>query len=661
MAKKKGIINKLKRKLYNVNVQYEGWLKTEAFKIYEPYIDGRYYSSNIENQSRFSADISRRKDIVIENILNKNHYTFDNALFIINPFGYSPLSGLLVFKTDTPCKVKYTVRGMRGAKDYTNCDETLTDRHQVPVLGMYDGAINFIKYTLVGKDGNDICSNSIRIKLPRTGPLLRNCLTINRYKPSSLPFLMATGGYSGVNYAFDNNGNIRWYLTAPVHPYGVHMLSNGHMLVPDKRMRRPNYGNAHSVIAYEMDFLGRVHRNIYHQSGFHHWTCSKENDGNMLVATSTRYDTYMENSVDELDKDTCEVLRSVSANDIFDSTYVTRYDWAHINSFEYIPEEDAIIASYRNIHTIAKIDMQTKEILWILANPVFYKNTAQAEKVLRPEADIKWFFQQHGVKILDRVNTKNIKKIQIAIFDNHTTNRRPVDYFDGAQKSNITVFTIDETDMSVKMDKFIPVPLSITRSNVEFCKENNTIYGMCANIKDEETNCRAKIIGYDYDTNECVTDISCNNDFFIAKFIDFDLGSVQSSLIEDKPLCAGSLYPPVPAESLPENFNKETYLPEEYHKHIHFSISGNILQILCKDHTVPRIFLYNEDCTYIQHFDDTTQLTKIFKEHVYTISVPLYSIAKGRYQVGIEYTVTTDDSTESKNLLYNTRYWIEIK
>ena len=68
----------------------------------------------------------------------------------------------------------------------------------------------------------------------------------------------------------------------------------------------------------------------------------------------------------------CKIIRTINANNIFDSTYVTRYDWAHINAFEYIPGEDAIIASYRNIHTIAKIDLNTQEIIWLLANPDFY-------------------------------------------------------------------------------------------------------------------------------------------------------------------------------------------------------------------------------------------------------------------------------------------------
>ncbi len=651
MASKKRLLSKLKRLLYNVNVQYTDWLKNEALKLHEPYLDGRNYSSNIEHQLKLPVDISRRKDTVIENILNKKYYTFDNALFIINPFGCSPLSGLFIFNTEKPCKVKYTIKGKRGSDNYTNCDETWTNRHKVPVLGMYDGGITHITFYLIDKNNNEIQETTIRIKLPRTGPVLRNAISIKKYEKTPVPFLMATGGYSGTNYAFDSNGNIRWYLTTPVHPYGVHVLSNRHLLVPDKRMRRPNYGNAHSVIAYEMDFLGRIYRNIYHQSGFHHWAVSREDNGNLLIATSSRYDTYMENSVDEMDKDTGKIIRTINANNIFDSTYVTRYDWAHINAFEYIPGEDAIIASYRNIHTIAKIDLNTQEIIWLLANPDFYKGTEQEAKVLAPAPGVKWFFQQHGVKILEHINTGNEKKIKITLFDNHTANRRPVNYFDDVKKSNIMVFTINEKEMSVEMNQCITVPLSITRSNVEFDKTTNSIYAMCANIKDEEVDSRAKILGYNYNTGECITDISLNNDFFVAKFLDFNLQSVQNTCNEDYPLYIGELYMPVKEKEIPEDYNEGNYLPDEIKKKLNFTLTGNILQISCKDHSLPKIFLYNKDNIYVQYFNDTEQLTKIFKEHIYTISVPLQGIDKGKYQAGIEYI-----DNDSNICLYNTGY-----
>lgn len=93
----------------------------------------------------------------------------------------------------------------------------------------------------------------------------------------------------------------------------------------------------------------------------------------------------------EIDPETGNVLRSINVNDLFDKTYVTRSDWAHINAFAYIPEEDCVIVSMRNIHTIAKISLKDNELIWIIANPRFYKKTEQKDKVLKPAGHIDWF------------------------------------------------------------------------------------------------------------------------------------------------------------------------------------------------------------------------------------------------------------------------------
>lgn len=165
-----------------------------------------------------------------------------------------------------------------------------------------------------------------------------------------------------------------------------------------------------------------------------------------------------------------------------------------------------------------------------------------------------------------------------------------------------------------------------------------------------------QILGYNYSTGECITDISLNNDFFVAKFLDFNLKSVQSTCMENSPLYIGRLYMPVKEKEIPEGYNEEIGLPDDIKKKLNFALTGNILQISCKDHTVPKIFLYNKDNIYVQYFNDTEQLTKIFKEHIYTISIPLQEINKGKYQTGIEYI-----DNDSNICLYNTGYWIEIK
>ena len=214
----------------------------------------------------------------------------------------------------------------------------------------------------------------------------------------------------------------------------------------------------------------------------------------------------------EIDPETGNVLRSINVNDLFDKTYVTRSDWAHINAFAYIPEEDCVIVSMRNIHTIAKISLKSNELIWIIANPEFYKKTEQKDKVLKPDGHIDWFFQQHAVSILECDSTAHTYKI--ILFDNHTANRRPVKYFDKVEKSNVLILNIDEKSGKVSQEKRIPTSLSITRSNAFVTDKGDYIFAMCGNLKEQIDGYRAKIYKYDYKSGECVNEILCKKDFF---------------------------------------------------------------------------------------------------------------------------------------------------
>ena len=199
-------------------------------------------------------------------------------------------------------------------------------------------------------------------------------------------------------------------------------------------MRIPAYGNAHTVITHEMDMLGRVYCTYHQKKGMHHWAIEKEPGGNILGLSSSMHDTYMENAIVEIDRKTGETIYELSMNDLFDDTYKTRNDWAHINSIDYIPEEGTVVISMRNVHTIAKIHLEKREIVWLIAKPKFYKGTNVEDKVLKPVGEHNWFFQQHGIQIVHDETDNDPYTLRLMLFDNHTANRRPVKWFDGEEK-----------------------------------------------------------------------------------------------------------------------------------------------------------------------------------------------------------------------------------
>ena len=644
---KKSIRERVKKALYHTYTGQEGWLRKEAKKLEIPQ---DYYKKAYEtnmNVVEAGVSICHKKDLVIEQILESKEYDFDNSLFILNPYWHAPLTGILLFVTQKACKVQYCVKGKKGAKDYVVCDEILTKRHRVPIVGLYPKCLNQVEVTLLDAEGEKIATKTLKIKTADLPDRLRNNVNVTQDKGEAYwDFLYVTGGNGGT-YTLDEKGNIRHYLRKVSQPYGVFLLDEGKVFFPERHYRRPNRGNCHSVVAHEMDMLGRIHKTICHKQGYHHWGTYKETDGNLLLASSSIDNGYMENIIDELDRETGKVLRTIDMNQLYDKTYITRYDWAHINAFEYLPKEDAIIVCMRNIHTIAKISMARNEIEWMIANPDFYEKTEQRDKVLKPVGDVEWFFQQHGVKVLS--NDGNGKYV-IMLFDNHVINRRPVDYFDGKKESYVVLYEVDENDYKVKMLKRVSLPLAITRSNGDCDLEKRRIIGACANFVPLLDDYAGKIFEYDYDTDKCIKEFSMRNNYFAVHPIQFNIEALSAPMTQDKKeLIIGDLYGTKEIEKLPEDVKNAKFMSQAELNEFRFRIMENVLHVFAKDHDLEKVYFYNNETVYLQDYTDTVQTMEVFKNQSYYLSIPLDGLKQGKYNIAIQYMGNR----------FKTDYWIQ--
>ena len=605
-----------------------------------------HYETNLPTRTPLAV-MCQKKEWMIEQILDSKTYTFPKILLILNPFYLAPLSAMLIFNTKSPCKVQYTIKGRNGSPDFTNVDENFSTRHRTAVVGLFENCYNPVTITLLDQANKPISTKKIRIKTREIqNHHIHGCVEVTNSSQSMLgEFKLVSGGQRGGVYAFDTNGNIRFALTKRPQSYGVYLLNSGKFLFPEPDMRMPAFGNAHTVITHEMDFLGRVSHTYYDERGYHHWAIEKENDGNILSLSSSVSDTYMENTVVEINRFTGERVWEINVNDLFDNTYKTRNDWAHINAVDYISSENAVLISMRNIHTIAKIKIDTKEIVWILSNPDFYSKTTMKDKVLTPVGDIDWFFQQHAVKIVTENHHHQDSKLQIMLFDNHTANRRPVPWFDGKQESNVLFYTIDEKKKTVSMDNRFPVPLSITRSNIEYIPEKNVVTAMCGNLKPHINDFSGKIIEFDYTTKECLNEFSFHTDFFSAHTITFPITALSTPLSDKHSIFRGQLKSPEKISILPEDVKHAETMPENVSQNLIFLLCGDLLQIKAVDHNLEKIYVYNEKERFLMDFTDTTQPLKVFKKQKYYVSLPLHDLPNGNYQIAVQYLSKTYDTS----------------
>ena len=75
--------------------------------------------------------------------------TLDNPKVLLNPFGRAPLFALIVFHSETPCHVSYTVHGHQEENSFSRTLTEETTVHVVPVFGLYAGEANQITVSLL--------------------------------------------------------------------------------------------------------------------------------------------------------------------------------------------------------------------------------------------------------------------------------------------------------------------------------------------------------------------------------------------------------------------------------------------------------------------------------------------------------------------------------
>ena len=70
-------------------------------------------------------------------------------------------------------------------------------------------------------------------------------------------------------------------------------------------------------------------------------------------------------------------------------------DWSHSNALAYNPADDSVIMSLRHQDALAKIDLATGDLIWLLGTADNW-NEPWSSKRLQPTGEIEWQYHQHG-------------------------------------------------------------------------------------------------------------------------------------------------------------------------------------------------------------------------------------------------------------------------
>ncbi|EDP8644155.1 arylsulfatase [Salmonella bongori] len=407
--------------------------------------------------------------------------TVQNALIILNPFTTAPLSAWAgIWSAGTR---RLTLRIEDVAQTALPVVQNVTlaaGANLLPVLGLVADTDNRLT---IQEDGVALASYIITTQpLPATdsAEVQLGFPVISVTQPATEVGRMAPGCYfithfDRYNYALDQNGTVRWYVTQDFPSYNLVRLDNGHFLATSEA--KNTY-----LDMYEFDMMGRLHTFYVLDNQFHHsiWQW----DSSTIVApseyTAGRPDNLNtnEDGVSVVDLSTGLETAYYDLTMVLDVTRPSRpsgtapgedpdvQDWLHINQSYVNDTNNLLVASGRHQSAVFGVDLETQALRFILSTHDAWSQTYQPYLLTPVDAegnplydfsrqeDIDaanrdfWTWGQHNV-----VEIANGKPgiVEFMVFDNGNFRSRddsksllPPDNF-----SRIVHFVIDLNTMTV--------------------------------------------------------------------------------------------------------------------------------------------------------------------------------------------------------------------
>ncbi len=592
-----------------------------SFQMEDSYADK--IDTTITKESSM-VDTSWQIDQQIEAEVQSGAYTFEEPEVIMDPYQISPLTGVAVFQTDEEYRVRVTVKGKTKEADITGVT-VKAKGHRVPIIGLYPKTENSVKLELL--DDNDQTIKEMELKVQTDGlpEEMDDMVSVEKSSGESAYGLTIISG-QGVYYpfAYDVNGDIRWYLNHRTSTYGVFQLSNGNYIMQD------NYGYVSSVtksfpaVLYEMDYLGRAVQMYLVPHGTHHEIIEKEPDGNLLILTSTLQD-HVDDKIIELDRKSGEIVNSLEMTELFGNDYTRdNIDWVHLNTVSYQAEDDTILISPRNLNSGVKLNWTTHEIVWILANPEVFKGTKYEKYVLTPDSDFLWHYRQHTVYQIDTDLDGNPDTVEITMFDNH---RNPeADYYDHEKGSFVTVYAVNEKEKTVSLLKKLKVVKANVTSNTIYDADSGHIFGMCGTVK-SGTAKTGMTYEFDYESGEILNQYYINKNYYRAIELKANYETMSEAMQQPENYIKGTLRP------LMETTARIAEPTQQLSEGLNFKLTAGILFAEMRNRQVSQIIFKGENKSYVYDQSFLKLREEDYLLRTESIPIPLTTLEKGTYQI----------------------------
>lgn len=398
-----------------------------------------YYSAlKIEDLEEIPSIITKQANKEEQFLSDIDNYSIDNPKVILNPYDISPLTALVIFKTNDLTTPTVTIK---GKDELTTYEHTFPQDnvHMLPIYGLYADSENEVIISI----------NGIEKKLTiKTEPLPENFVlptkvTANKDKLNDDLYFF-TPSSQGFTCAYDINGDVRWYLN-DYFIWNISRLNNGHLLLSSNRLiNKPYYMTG----LMEMDLLGKIYYEYSLPGGYHHDVYEMPNN-NLLVASDNFDSGTVEDYIVEIDRTTGEIVKTFDLTKILPteaskSENWVEYDWFHNNAVWYDEKTNSIVLSGRHQDAVINIDYKSGNLNWIIGDSTNWPNEYQKYFFTPIGDDFEWQWSQHAAMVLPNGN--------IFIFDNGNNRSKIEEEYINANNnySRGVIYKINTTDMTIE-------------------------------------------------------------------------------------------------------------------------------------------------------------------------------------------------------------------
>lgn len=386
-----------------------------------------------------NEDILNVQADISDEIASDTNYSISSPKVILNPYEISPLTALVVFKTNDLASATVTVKGKDNDEDIVNTFQP-SKEHFISVYGLYPDYENTVIINCSGEE------TVLKIKTDKLPDGVKSSIA---YENDSDDFYFTTSDdVNGFPVAYDSKGNVRWYLTKS-YGFDFTRLSNGYILLGNSDLMKEPYYSSSLV---EMDLLGKIYYEYTVPLGYHHDVYEKV-DGNLIVLSNNS--SMKEDVVIEIDRNTGEIVKNFNLSKLFNEDMP-------LTSVLYDGETNSILVTPKDKGMIINIDYNTGEINWIIGNENSVSDKYK-KYLLTASNDVELPIRPEAITLVNGskfayVNTKNNEN-HLVVYSVNTSDRtfEEVDNYNLGAASKNSNLEYDNNSFIVTGDNTISI------------------------------------------------------------------------------------------------------------------------------------------------------------------------------------------------------------